>query len=96
MASRLYRSVESYQVNDDTDFVIALIETERGTMAMLSGPFGYAADDLVPVETALATAHQQMMLYPDPMDVVIVDEQGMWNEEWGVLIPHPNRPKIEN
>ncbi|CAK7255187.1 MULTISPECIES: hypothetical protein [unclassified Shinella] len=86
-----YKKVSHRHIRKETDLVVTLIEGIGGPCAFITDP-AQARDTIpIPVEEALAGARQVIAGDPRPRNIVIVDEDDLWDDCWGTLAPHPER-----
>jgi hypothetical protein len=87
----IYKKVSHHDVSKETDLVLTLIHGLHGPCAFITDP-AEARDTIpLPAEEALASARQMTAGDLNPRNLVVVDEEGLWDERWGRLVPHPQR-----
>lgn len=87
----VYRKVSRIDVSKETDLVLTLIDGVTGPCAFITDP-AQARDTIpIPVEEALSSARHMIAGDTNPRSLVIVDEEDLWDERWGKLVPHPGR-----
>jgi hypothetical protein len=86
-----YNKVSHHDISKETDLVVTVIHGVTGPCAFISDP-ALARDTIpLPVEEALLSAAQMIREGLIPRDLVIVDEEDLWDTHWGRLVPHPER-----
>lgn len=86
-----YKKVSRHAISKETDLVVTVIHGVTGPCAFITDP-ALARDTIpLPVEEALISAQQLIREGVTPRDLVIVDEDGLWDTHWGRLVPHPER-----
>ena len=86
-----YKKVSRHDVSKETDLVLTVIHGINGPCAFITDP-AQARDTIpIPVEEALADARQMIAGDLNPRKLVVVDEEDLWEERWGRLVPHPVR-----
>lgn len=87
----VYTRVSRADVSKETDLVVTLIHSVAGPCAYVTEP-AQARDTVpMPVNEALASAAQMIAGDINPRNLVIVDEEDLWDERWGKLVAHPDR-----
>lgn len=87
----IYKKVSRHDVSKETDLVVTVIHGVTGPCAFITDP-AQARDTIpLPVEDALFSARQMTGGDLNPRDLVIVDEEDLWDTRWGRLVPHPQR-----
>ena len=87
----IYQKVSRHDVSKETDLVLTLIHGITGPCAFITDP-AQARDTIpLPVEEALSSARQIVASDVNPRNLVVIDEEGLWSERWGRLVPHPGR-----
>jgi hypothetical protein len=87
----VFHRVRKYQIIPDRDLVIEIVPGERMPMASITDPQTRTASELMPVPQALKVVADEMSLEPYYLEIVVVDEDGLWNVQWGRLVAHPSR-----
>ena len=87
----IYHRVGVQQAVADRDLVIEIVSGENCPLAAISDPRGTSKSQLMPVPQALKVVENEIALEPDYFELVIIDDDDLWQEEWGKLIPHPDR-----
>ena len=86
-----YKKVSRHAISKETDLVVTVIHGVTGPCAFITDP-ALARDTIpLPVEEALISARQMIGEGLKPRDLVIVDEEDLWDARWGRLVPHPQR-----
>lgn len=86
-----YKKVSHHAISKETDLVVTVIHGVTGPCAFITDP-ALARDTIpLPVEEALVSAQQMIREGRTLRDLVIVDEDGLWDTHWGRLVPHPER-----
>ena len=87
----VYKKVSRIDISKETDLVVTLIDGVGSPCAYITDP-AQARDTIpIPVEEALASARQMIAADLNPRNLVIVDEEDLWDERWGRLMPDPER-----
>lgn len=87
----VYKKVSRIDVSKETDLVVTLIHGVAGPCAFITDP-AQARDTIpMPADEALASAGQMIAGDINPRNLVIVDDEDLWDERWGRLVPHPAR-----
>jgi hypothetical protein len=89
-----YHKVSRRDVSKETDLVVTLIESVAGPCAFLSDPAVSRDTPPMPVPEALSSAEQLIAGDLNARELVIIDEDELWNDDWGTLTPHPDRRTI--
>ncbi len=87
----IYKKVSYRHIRKETDLVVTLIEGLGGPCAFLTDPVQGRDTIPIPVEEALAGAERVIAGAPTRRELVIVDEEDLWDERWGTLTPDPER-----
>lgn len=87
----VYKRVTSDQVVPDRDLVVRVLRGQGMPFAQISDPKNTSASEPMPVPQALKVVSDEMALEPSYFEVVIIDDENLWLEEWGKLIAHPAR-----
>ncbi len=87
----VYKKVSHIDISKETDLVVTLIHGITGPCAFITDPA--QAEDTIPLpaEEALTGARQMIAGDVNPRNLVVVDEEDLWDERWGELVPHPER-----
>jgi hypothetical protein len=84
----VYKKVSSTDVSKETDLVLTLIEGVNGPCAFITDP-AQARDTIpIPIEDALSSARHMIAGDVNPRNLVVVDEENLWDERWGRLMPY--------
>lgn len=86
----VYKKVSLHDVSKETDLVLTLIHGIAGPCAFITDP-AQARDTIpIPVEEALADAKLMAAGPSNPRNIVVIDEEDLWDERWGRLVaPSP-------
>ncbi|AOF88363.1 hypothetical protein [Sinorhizobium sp. RAC02] len=87
----IYKKVSRHDVSKETDLVVTVIHGVTGPCAFITDPVRARDTIPLPVEEALAGARQMIGEDLNPRNLVIVDEDDLWDTHWGRLVPHPER-----
>jgi hypothetical protein len=87
----VFHRVRKHQIVPDRDLVIEIVPGERMPMASIADPQTKTASELMPVPQALKVVADEMSLEPYYLEIVVVDEDGLWDDALGRLIAHPSR-----
>lgn len=87
----VFHQVGKHQIVPDRDLVIEIVPGERMPMASITDPQTRTASELMPVPQALKVVADEMSLEPYYLEIVVVDENSLWDEAWGKLVAHPSR-----
>ncbi|MDB5524751.1 MAG: hypothetical protein JWM58_2514 [Rhizobium sp.] len=87
----IYHQVGAHQAVADRDIVIEIVPGENCPLAAITDPRGTSKSRPMPVPQALKVVENEIALEPGYLELVIIDDGGLWCEEWGKLIPHPDR-----
>ncbi|MGQ3211488.1 MAG: hypothetical protein ACT6U0_02410 [Shinella sp.] len=89
-----YKKVSRHDVSKETDLVVTVIQGVTGPCAFITDP-AQARDTIpLPVEEALISARQMIGEDLNPRNLVIVDEDDLWDTRWGRLVPRAERSTI--
>lgn len=86
-----YFRVSRFDIRKENEIAVVLVPGERGPVAIVEDPTLTLGRTLRPVPIAVAIACRAARHDLNHRQVVIVDEEGLWEPEWGVLVPHPDR-----
>lgn len=87
----VYHRVRKHQIVPERDLVIEIVPGERAPAATISDPKSTTKTELMPVPEALSVVADEMSLEPYYLEVVVVDEDRLWDDRWGRLVDHPSR-----
>jgi hypothetical protein len=87
----MYKRVASDHIVPDRDLVIRILPGATSPVAEISDPKNASASEPMPVPQALKVVADEMALEPYYLEVVVVDDENLWQDEWGKLIEHPTR-----
>lgn len=79
-----YHKVSKTDVSKETELAVTLVPAAQGTVAYISDPT-VSDKDTMPVPEALAAARRAIEGDLNPRELVIVDENDLWEAEWGDL-----------
>ncbi|MDX3928747.1 MAG: hypothetical protein QHC90_23445 [Shinella sp.] len=88
--ARYYR-VSRSEIRKENDIVVVVVPAEDGPLAYLGDPTLRLGNDLKPLAQALALAERMIAADLNPRHLVVIDEDGVWDERAGELVPHPER-----
>lgn len=88
----IYHKVPRHDVSKETDLVVTLISSIAGPCAFITDPAQARDTPPMPVPDALAEADRMICGDVNPRTLVIVDEDDLWNEDWGEL--HHGRAQV--
>ena len=85
-ARRRYVKVTRDDISKETDISVVVVAGTAGPLAFLGDPTLRLGDDLKPVPEALAHAERLIAADLNPQQLVVVDEDGLWDGAWGDLV----------
>ena len=83
---RRYVKVSRDDISKETDISVVVVAGTRGPLAFLGDPTLSLGDDLKPVPEALDLAERLIVADLNPQQLVIVDEEDLWDRRWGELV----------
>ena len=87
----VYHKVSRNDVSKETDLSVTLIDSIAGPCAFITDPALARDTPPMPVSEALAAAEQMIAGDVNPRTLVVIDEEDLWHDRWGSLVPHPDR-----
>ena len=87
----IYHRVEASQIIPDRDLVIEIVPGEAGPLAAITDPKSTSTSEPMPIPQALKVVENELALEPGYFELVIIDENDLWRDEWGTLDKHPSR-----
>lgn len=87
----VYHKVSRNDVSKETDLAVTLIDSVAGPCAFITDPAQARDTPPMPVPEALAAAEQMIAGDVNPRTLVVIDEEDLWHDRWGSLVPHPDR-----
>jgi hypothetical protein len=90
MATRIYRRLSELRTDPERDITVTIFDDMGKTMALVHHPIENESVKMR-VMDALRLADHQQSISPDRYELVIIDEEELWEDQWGELIDHPSR-----
>lgn len=91
---RIFRRIAGHSINADQDVVIALERSATGVVALLHTPGDDQWSETMPVAEAIERGRQALAAHAQATDyreLVVVDDDDLWDGAFGELVPHPTR-----
>ena len=86
-----YYRVSRFDIRKENEIAVVLVPGEAGPMAVIEDPTLTLGRAVLRVPEALSLALHVASSDVNRRHIVVVDDEGLWELEWGVLVPHPGR-----